>query len=104
MIVFSTTEMKVSKHSSLLWTPRPIHPGLFGITQELIIVTAVLASTAQTLQFSVIGVYCMTYGDSNGYTFLGKATYCTHQKPTDHLDFESTFLFWCSRSESLLHH
>ena len=32
--------------------------------------------------------YCMTYNNSSGNTFLGKAIYCTTQKPTDHLYLE----------------
>jgi len=98
MLVFSTTDMKDQQTQLLAMDTTACPPWFVWQNNSgtdrchsctCINSTDLAVKCDQLAQRSYLQLgYCMTHDDSSGNTFLGKAIYCNHQKPTDHLYFE----------------
>ena len=98
MLVFSTTEMKNQQTQLLVMDTTACPPWFVWQNNSgtdhchsctCINSTHLAVKCDQLAQRSYLLLgYCMTYDDSSGNNFLGKAIYCNHQKSTDHLYFE----------------
>ena len=92
MLVFSTTGMK-DQETQLLAMDTTACPPWFAPQNTsgtdrctCINRTDIAVKCDQLAQRSyLLFGYCMTHDDSSGNTFLGRAIYCNHQKPTNHL-------------------
>ena len=90
--MFSTTDMK-DQETQLLAMDTTACPPWFALQNTsgtdrctCINSTDIAVKCDQLAQRSyLLFGYCMTHDDSSGNLFLGRAIYCNHQKPTDHL-------------------